>query len=304
MKSSSGFIYALANIQKFRELLDLPSRILFKLRNELKENKSEKSSNELIKSDSENLEYAHYVSEVVQDKDKLKKFRRPYKYRQILEHVNWVNGERYLDRYFTLGGSKEDLMKLSAEDWVGKPRKYFYPGYGWLSTTQIRYLAVREEMRGIFNFEEIETIGEIGCGFGGQFLSLSHLETIKTYSFYDLIDVQRIIQYYLSNFAFSTKTLFPEVSKIEAKKFDLVISNYAFSELPRIIQLEYVEKILSNSVRGYMIMNSGLNNETRRNNGKLSLSEIRALMPWINTLAEVPLTGPDNYVIYWDRSKG
>jgi hypothetical protein len=39
--------------------------------------------------------------------------------------------------------------------------------------------------------------------------------------------------------------------------YDLVISNYAFSELPSELQTRYIEKIILKAKRGYLTINSG-----------------------------------------------
>ena len=154
-----------------------------------------------------------------------------------------------------------------------------------------------------FDMKSIETVGEIGCGFGGQFIAITRKFEVKEYHFYDLGTVQQIIKFYISHFSFNSKIVFPDIHAVTPKSFDLVISNYAFSELPKLVQMDYINKILLNSRRGYMIMNSGDSNLTARSGGKMSLSEIQALLPWTKILREIPLTGPDNYVIYWDRTR-
>jgi hypothetical protein len=50
-----------------------------------------------------------------------------------------------------------------------------------------------------------------------------------------------------------------------------------------------------------MIMNSGRTNETGRSKGKLSINEIREYLPDSKVKEEIPLTGPDNYVLYWQN---
>lgn len=289
--------------QKHREILDLPIKAYLKTKVKLKSYSKIESSGLNQRSDSENLEYSNYVERVSSNPHKLASFRRPYVYRQILEHVNWEIGRLYLERFSNLGGNSKEIHQVAGTDVVGNPRKYFYSEYGWLNPTQIRYLSVKQELENLFDMESIETIGEIGCGFGGQYVALARNYALKEYHFYDLETVQRIIKFYISNFTLRTRNVFPDIKTITPKSFDLVISNYAFSELPKLVQMEYIEKILLNSKRGYMIMNSGKSNKTSRGSGKMSLVEIREHLPWIHTTLEIPLTGPDNYVIYWDRTK-
>jgi hypothetical protein len=46
-------------------------------------------------------------------------------------------------------------------------------------------------------------------------------------------------------------------------------------------------------------MNSGRENSTMRNKGKLNLNELQNLLPSFEIFEEIPKTGPDNYVIIW-----
>jgi hypothetical protein len=70
-----------------------------------------------------------------------------------------------------------------------------------------------------------------------------------------------------------------------------------------LFEKEYINKVLAKSERGYMIMNSGLNNQTGRSDGKLTLGELKTLLPRFEILEEVPNTGPDNYVLVWGHNR-
>ena len=50
-----------------------------------------------------------------------------------------------------------------------------------------------------------------------------------------------------------------------------------------------------------MIMNSGRTDFTGRNNGKLSILEIQAVLTDSKLVEEVPRTNPDNYVLVWGK---
>jgi hypothetical protein len=63
------------------------------------------------------------------------------------------------------------------------------------------------------------------------------------------------------------------IENLAPTEYDLVISNYAFSELPRDVQINYVKSVLAPSKRGYLTMNSGRSDWTGRSAGKLTLDE-------------------------------
>jgi hypothetical protein len=85
----------------------------------------------------------------------------------------------------------------------------------------------------------------------------------------------------------------------QQNRVDLVISNYALSELPEELQSEYLEKVILKADRGYLIMNSGRTNHSGRSFGKISLNQLNNLGLEISVSEEQPRTGPDNYVISW-----
>ena len=120
---------------------------------------------------------------------------------------------------------------------------------------------------------------------------------------FDLVPVLELVRKYLSSFGNNqvklNKVIFEDLRELPNKNWDLVISNYAFSELPKSLQLDYVEKVLTRSKRGYLIMNSGKSNISGFSKGKLTLKELEDLLPGVEILEEVPNTGPDNYVLVW-----
>jgi phospholipid N-methyltransferase len=132
-------------------------------------------------------------------------------------------------------------------------------------------------------------------------LILDKIFKIENYLLIDLHEVTKLIEKYLEchllNSTYETKT----INKTSYdKSYDLVISNYAFSELPVETQLIYIKKILLKSKNGYMIMNSGLKNSNFREN-HLSLEEIKDYIPGIKILSEVPDSNSNNYIIIWSN---
>jgi phospholipid N-methyltransferase len=125
---------------------------------------------------------------------------------------------------------------------------------------------------------------------------------INHYILMDLYDVNKLIEKYLEhhllNSSYETKT----INQLQSnKQFDLVISNYAFSEVPPQTQISYIKKILLNSKNGYLTMNSGKENSNFKNH--LSLQEIRNYIKNITILEEEPNTGEGNYIIIWGNIK-
>ena len=120
---------------------------------------------------------------------------------------------------------------------------------------------------------------------------------------FDLPESNMLIEKYLNknNISnFSTRLI---SEQIEKEEFDLVISNYAISEIRRDIQIEYFNKIIMNSKRGYLTLNFighifGVDT--------LNKAEILSILSEkfkIFELKEEPLTESNNIIVYWDNEK-
>ena len=285
-------------IQLLRALFDLIFRFRNRvLRKRMAINQFTRSSD---KSDSETSFYVNSVVSATSNKNIFMKFRRIYNYREILEHLNYSQGKLYLekaDHFLKL--NKDSYKRFALNDVFGKPRKYMFPKIGYASPTTIRYLATGLEIRDLFAFNKSLKIAEIGAGYGGQFLILNELLDIATYDIFDLPEVNALIEKYLNANDALGKVSFKSVMSDFDLDYDLVISNYAFSELPSELQKIYIEKVLRKSKSGYLIMNSGRTNHTGRSTGKLNFNEIKVDIPNAEILPESPLTGLDNYLLIW-----
>lgn len=210
---------------------------------------------------SENLkEYTNFVVKAANDDDVFKNFRQNEFYCWVLEHDDLKRGlenYNYIQKISKLNKS-EILEILSSIDKFGGPKLMTIGDLNKSSSSALRYLSIAADINRIFKYnadQELNII-EIGCGYGGQSIALSKLNNIKNYTYVDLKEVNQLIEKYVSmnevSFDYQTKTLFDEFEG----NYDLIISNYAFSELPRKLQKIAFTKILSKSKNGYMINNS------------------------------------------------
>ena len=270
-----------------------------RLRNRLRRFLVNKSANETQLSDSESSFYLSSLEKINSSASR-RNFRRIYDYREILEHVDFQTGQNYLNRIENLGFDIHELIKIGLpNDAYGNPRTYTFNNSPKISPTTLRYLAVACELQAIFGSLENSNIIEIGAGYGGQLAILSRMYNLKSYSIYDLPQAQELIGHYLNSIGVALKPRMLDIDNVTPGSYDLIISNYAFSELPNDIQKKYLTNTLSRSTKGYLIMNSGKSNETGRSRGKLDVSEIRSYLPPSKLLPEIPLTSPDNYVLTW-----
>ena len=278
--------------------------LFFRLRNKIRRLVLSKTTfNETQgKSDSQVTFYEQQLSRLLKSKKSLSDFRRKYDYREILEHVTYTQGKSYLEQIQEY--SPQNYIELiegnKANDLFGNPYEYQYPGVGRVSPTTLRYISTAIDIFETIKLNKESVVAEIGVGYGGQAAILERMYGIRNYSAFDLPSVIQLSNVYLNNVNSKLKFTSSGFSSDKNTTWDVVISNYAFSELHRDLQLSYIEHVIAKSKSGYMIMNSGRSNITGRSEGKLSLNEIRNYIPNLQVKEEVPLTGPDNYIIYWN----
>ncbi len=252
------------------------------------------------KSDSEKRgNYYYSINKVLKSQRDFKNFKRDKNIREVIENVDKKLGSKYLNilKSRNDGIIDKGLEMLLINDSIGNPFKYKYPGYHpLLSPVTLRYLKVASDINILFG-NTFEKVAEIGCGYGGQALVNDYLFFIKESKLFDLPYVNNLIDKYLNNFLFRGSYKTSILNKEKVSNYDLVISNYAFSEMPKELQIIYLDKVLKNSKRGYLTMNTGLGGI--RGVNKLSLLELKNLLPKFVVLEEYPLTYQYNYIIVW-----
>lgn len=255
-----------------------------------------------FRSDSENGRYAASVDRALRSQRAFDNFKRDKHYREILEHVSREKGAQYLEILQSRNDGILDLglNSVLVSDDIGNPIKYSYEGFPIpLSPTTLRYLKVASDLQVLFG-DELGNVAEIGCGYGGQALVNDQILKVEFATLFDLPIVSRLIERYLDSYLLRGGYQATTINRASAAEYDLVISNYAFSELPKEVQMAYISKILRTSMRGYLTMNSGLSGD--RSVGKFSLNELRDLLPEFNVFQENPETSPHNYVIIWGQT--
>ena len=214
--------------------------------------------NRLKDSDSslDEYNYLDIVERAVKDEATFTIFRSIPGYRDILEHISDELAEKYYVNLREQLSHKDivDLSKLVKN--IGNPKLKKFDR-DELNPTVLRYINVALDLRSKFSDYDFKNFVELGCGFGGQALILDKFYKINNYAFVDLPQVNMLIKKFLDlhdpNFKYS-------LSNIETfdknKEYDLFLSNYAFSELPKKLQLKTINSIVENVNCGYMIVNN------------------------------------------------
>ncbi|PIS09354.1 putative sugar O-methyltransferase [Candidatus Beckwithbacteria bacterium CG10_big_fil_rev_8_21_14_0_10_34_10] len=237
-----------------------------------------------------------------------KNFKRHKDYQRVLEHVTQKQGQAYLN---VIKSENKNLLKhiskFQENDQLGNPLTFSYKinkKNTTLSPTTLRYVKVLSDLKNIFSTLNNFEIIEIGGGYGGQGKIISSVFKFKSYTMVDLVTVLPLARKYLRMLKVKN-VFFLKPSKIPAKKiYDLVISNYAFSECGKEIQNEYIDKVLKTTKKGYITYN--YQNESKNKYhpvspySKKEIIRILSKYHQLKILPERPKTGSANFIIVWD----
>ena len=224
------------------------------------------------------------------------KFKSNRGYREILEHVNREQGAEYLRIIRKYGSAEKELIDFCKQD-ISKPFRYSYGEMGRVSPTNLRYAKVTLDLEQLFGSLNNFQLAEIGIGYGGQCIAISRQHKFADYTFFDLPQVIELAQKYLERFnGYDVRTIKGEIDV--KKNFDLVLSNYAFSELTRELQEKYLSNVILNSKRGYVIYND----IAKKDFDTMPAAEFLDRIPGAVLLNEFPLTHSKNNLVVWGHS--
>lgn len=229
--------------------------------------------------------------DAVNDESVFVNFKRLPEYTYMLEHVNQMQAEQYIDVVLRENPDllNPDLIsKFVENDSIGNPIR-FCSMFGEISPTIFRYVKVLSDLKKHFESLDGLNIIELGAGNGGQCNIISKLFEYNTYTIVDIPDVMELQKKCLTVLG-NTNVNFKKMEELEDDvQYDLVISNYAFSEIAMELRDFYISKVLSKANRGYLTMNDA----------HATNLEERLLPKQIEIFDEVPKTGPDNYIVVW-----
>ena len=230
-----------------------------------------------------------------------KKFKQDPTYRVILEHVNESTGREYFnfikDNYPHL---VQEFGKFQSNDLLGTPSVYHYPEIGRTGPTTLRYVKVLGDLEAFFGSLDNKKIVEIGCGYGGQCLIIAKAYNFEKFFIVDLPEPMMLITKYLNwhkvgNF----QCLNPKDLPLQ-ESYDIVVSNYAFSECVRAVQQSYLDNIVKHSHHGYFTLNFL---DTASSAGGYTAEELISTLSAYGfnprVLPEKPETGSDNVILIW-----
>ena len=182
-----------------------------------------------------------------------KRFKNHPAYIHVLEHVSYEEGQQYLKEIDI--DYLDKLQEIKQNDAIGKPQTYDYPSIGNISPTTIRYIKNTSDIINKFG-TSFDSIVEIGGGYGGLCKVMSSFIKFDQYLLLDLEECNLLSRRYLSIFNLPTLShTAEEIDEID-ENFDLLISNYAFSECHKEVQQDYIERFIKKSNNFYIMHNN------------------------------------------------
>jgi hypothetical protein len=229
------------------------------------------------------------------------RFKREPAYTRILEHVTEAQGRDYLEiirvRY---PGLLEQVDRFRVNDRHGDPVTFEYDELGPVSPSTLRYMKVLGDLEALFGDLGGLSIVEIGGGYGGQCTVIHARSGFERYLLVDLEPCARLAGTYLDRCGVPNAEAITMDRLPDGARFDLAISNYAWSECTRKVQEAYLERVLLRSARGYMTCNE----ITPDRFGSFGREELLSRLPDARVLPEEPLTRAGNYIVTWGGRGG
>ena len=201
--------------------------------------------------------YSQICIEAVKNDNVFNNFKTDPRYTAILEHVPVEQGQIYA-RDIQDYDIDSDLIDLFKEnDIVGGANIINYgEPFGSISPSTLRYIQNALDISYFFGEGELNKIAEIGGGYGGLCKTISCLCDFGEYHIYDMKEASKLQEKYLSYFDIEGDIIHHSEPEI-LEDIDLLISNYAYSELGENLQDLYYNNVIRNSKKVYMILNRG-----------------------------------------------
>ena len=241
--------------------------------------------------------YEQICKRATEDDEVFKVFKNHPDFTYMLEHVTHQQGLEYIEEIKKL---HPKLLKhiecFATNDSLGSPQTYWYSELNMnVSPTTLRYIKVLADLMVCFGDLSGLDIVEIGVGYGGQCKIINDYFVPKSYTLIDVDDVLALANRYLICHGIENIRLRGHRDASEAR-YDLCLSNYAFTEISRQNQDFYAWKIVKNSQKGYMTCNFL---DQRSQDGGMSRDEIFNLKENGFFVPEEPLTSPHNAIYLW-----
>ena len=244
----------------------------------------------------DNFDYPQFCLQASLDYSKFRSFRQNQIYNAALEHDSFEQGLEYLQATKESGYNVlSKIDEFRKNDLIGNPQVFDYDGIGTIAPPTLRYIKILSDLECEFGTLDNFNICEIGVGYGGMCRIISSYFNVRSYTLVDLKPVLSLAQRYLDHYPLNTTLIYRTMNELHKDSYDLVISNYAFTEIRREIQQVYLEKVVIPAKRGYITYNE-INPEDFNSYTKEELME---MIPQIRIKPEVGILHPKDCTLVW-----
>ena len=254
--------------------------------------------------------YATFVNNISNNNIKSINFKSNRDYNSILEHVSVELGEEYLrlieNEYKNI--NYENILEyVNINDKYGFPTQYTYKNKDGnsfnCSPTSLRYIYNALVILDHYKTKESNSIVEVGCGYGGLFLSICYFSkllniSIDHYYIVDLEPIGKLISLYL-NINKQHISINYSIHKASNYGMDIndnnlfFISNYCFTEIDTIYRTQYILNLIPKCSSGFIIWQTCFNYDIDNSYELVNVKHIEE---------EKPQTSPHNeknYFVYF-----
>lgn len=198
--------------------------------------------------------YLNVCKTAAENEELFQSFKRSSAYKMILEHCSYDLGKSHLKNIKEKNPGLLEDKRFFQNDLFGDPEVFDF-GFGVASPTTIQYISVLANLICLFGDLTGYRIVEIGAGYGGQAKVIGDKFEILSYTMVDLHEATLLQNKYINKLGIKNAKACTYENFSHQEYYDLVISNYALSEVLDPLQTEYVEKILLKSKHGYLTCN-------------------------------------------------
>jgi hypothetical protein len=217
--------------------------------------------------------YDTYLKNITEDNIKTINFKNNNNYNYVLEHVSREHGEEYLkliESEFDNIDMNNIIEFANINDNYGEPIKNNFISKNNIvfesSPTSLRYiyhgLLILNHYKEIYSNNKKIPIVEVGCGYGGLFLSINYFSkllniNIEKYFLIDIDTAANLIELYLeinkNNIHIDYKLHSASLHGSDVNESELyLISNYCFTEIDTENRNKYISILINRCINGFI----------------------------------------------------
>jgi hypothetical protein len=165
-----------------------------------------------------------------------------------------INASEYAEHVRAITAYRPLLARFRTNDMIGAPIVEKFEELGEFNRYTLRYIKILWDLERLFHSLDGLRILEIGGGYGGQCSILARRFDIAAYDILDLPETGALAARFLATAGIAQARCISDIAALRPS-YDLLISNYAFSELSDELRAAYRDALVPRCARGFMMWN-------------------------------------------------